>query len=93
MSQPDVLLVRDEQPAGGLFPWLSRWLARFEDAAISAMVRQAELLMAEKIARAIRASAPEGCTSCTTWPKCTNCGRAEQAKTDADIAYRAGAGR
>jgi hypothetical protein len=93
MSQPDVLLVREEQPRSGIAAWFRGLPARFEDSCIEAMVRQAELRMAEKIARAIRASAPEGCTSCTTWPKCTNCGRAEQAKTDADIAYRAGAGR
>lgn len=91
--QPDVLLVREEQPPAGLFPWLSRWLARFEDSCIEAMVRQAELGMAEKIARAIREAAPEGHRTCTDWPHCTNCGRAEQAKADADIAYRAGAGR
>jgi hypothetical protein len=91
--QPDVLLVREEQPRPGILSWFRGLPARFEDSCIEAMVRQAELRMAEKIARAIRESAPEGHKTCTDWPHCTNCGRAEQAKADAEIAYKTGAAR
>lgn len=91
--QPDILLIREEQPQPGIRGFLAVLRGRAGDFLVEAMVRQAELATAEKIARAIREAAPEGHKTCTSWPHCTNCGRAEQAKTDAKLALRAGAGR